>query len=496
MMRQGEVGAVARQFRRIFGGGSIAGLAEWELLRRYLERGDEDAFGAIVARHGPMVLGVCRRVLGDSADSEDAFQVTFLTLARKAGTLGEGDAIGSWLYGVAHRVALRARTASARRRNLDRKAKPIEAHDVEDPADRESGSIVAEELAGLPAKYRAPMVLCYIEGLTHEEAGRELGWPVGTIKGRLSRARDLLKGRLSRRGLDPARASNLALLLRADLIKVPQALAARTTRAALDFAAGRAVEGLSASAVALLDSGVESMFWIKLKAAVAVLCVFGGGAVVLAYQQGSKESAGSPKPASKAAPSPSVDLKTAVDSFTTDRIAMGPVVVGGGFGELDPLARLRDEAAQPIAQTPKNNAISSKLGELISMNFPNPTPLEDIKKYIEQSTQDEKQGLATGIPIYVDPQALAESGRTMASTVSINLEGVPLKVTLGLALKQLGLGYRVKDGVLIICSAAETGGDSPLALMLEKAERAELTKAEYKELIEILKLRKEVIGKQ
>ncbi len=520
-MSRAQVGAVAHHLRRVFGQGTVAGLAEWELLRRYLERGDEEAFGAIVARHGPMVLGVCRRVLGESGDSDDAFQVTFLTLARKAGTLGEGDAIGSWLYGVAHRVSLRARAASARRRNLERKATVAgPPSQPDEPARREQGSIVAEELAGLPPKYRAPMVLCYIEGLTHEEAAGQLGWPVGTVKGRLSRARDLLKGRLERRGLAPAHGSSLALLIRGDLIRVPASLAARTTRAVLDFAAGRAAEGLSASAVALLETGVESMIRSKFMAVVATLCLFGGGVAVMAYQA-AKEPAEKAKPAESPTVdvrkvNPPVDPALVAEPSTTPKptrpgprllpgpsssgkVAIGPANSGGfdgGSGEADPLARLRAEAAQPRPAEPKNSAIFAKLDERISMNFPNPTPFEDVKKYVEQCTQDEKAGLPTGIPIYVDPQALMDSGSKMASTITMNLEGIPLKVTLGLALKQLNLGYRIKDGVMIICLAADGGGDSPLSIMLEKADRGELTRAEYQELVEILKLRKQVSGLQ
>ena len=145
-MGHGQAGSVGRDLGRLFGGGSVAGLSEGDLLRRYLDRRDEVAFGAIVARHGPMVLGVCRRVLRDSGDVEDAFQVTFLTLAKKAGTLKRDDPVGHWLYGVAYRVALRARTASARRR-LREGAGPIpEVAAVEASSDRELGSLIDEEL--------------------------------------------------------------------------------------------------------------------------------------------------------------------------------------------------------------------------------------------------------------------------------------------------------------------------------------------------------------
>ena len=202
-MGRGQFGPVVHQLRHLFEGRSIAGVSEWQLLRRYLEGRDEVAFEAIVARHGPMVLGVCRRVLFDARDVEDAFQATFVVLAKKGGTLGESDPVSHWLYGVAYRVALKARAAAARRRRLEGSATPAEAATLDEPSTGELGGVIDEELARLPAKYRSPVVLCYLEGQTHEEAARQLGWPLGTVKGRLSRARDLLKGRLERRGVAP-----------------------------------------------------------------------------------------------------------------------------------------------------------------------------------------------------------------------------------------------------------------------------------------------------
>jgi RNA polymerase sigma factor (sigma-70 family) len=160
-------GAVLQQIDRLFRQGSGAGLPEWQLLNRYVTRRDESAFEAIVARHGPMVLGVCRRVLDDPHAVEDAFQATFLVLVRKAGSLSERDAIGHWLYGVAHRVALRARADAARRRIREKLANPCTVPaPLEDPSRCEIGPLLDDELSRLPGKYRAPIVLCYLEGLT------------------------------------------------------------------------------------------------------------------------------------------------------------------------------------------------------------------------------------------------------------------------------------------------------------------------------------------
>src|SRR5262245_2021556 len=200
-MASAHQGAVLHQLGRLFGLGTVAGLSEWQLLSRYLNDRDEVAFEALVARHGPMVLGVCRRLLTDPNDVDDAFQATFLVLVRRANSLGERDAIGHWLYGVAYRVALRARSEAARRRWREPNVAAAPLAPETDPSHWELGSVLDEELSRLPAKYRAPIVLCYIEGLSHEEAANQLQWPLGTVKGRLVRARELLKSRLVRRGL-------------------------------------------------------------------------------------------------------------------------------------------------------------------------------------------------------------------------------------------------------------------------------------------------------
>ena len=223
---------------RIFRGETVAGLSEWQLLERYLECRDEVAFEALVARHGPMVLGVCRRMLADRTDVEDAFQATFLVLVRRARHLGPRDAIGPWLYGVATRVAMRARSEAARRRRVQPLTSEVAAVvDDRSTADREIGEVLDQELSRLPSKYRHPIVLCYLEGQTHEEAARQLKWPIGTVKGRLARARDLLQSRLVRRGLTPA-VGALSLALSPDSsAALHRELLDRTVKSSLKLAA-------------------------------------------------------------------------------------------------------------------------------------------------------------------------------------------------------------------------------------------------------------------
>ncbi|HJZ91753.1 MAG TPA: sigma-70 family RNA polymerase sigma factor, partial [Gemmataceae bacterium] len=177
-------------------------LTDAELLKQFAAGRDEEAFTALVRRHGPMVLGVCRRVLRDRNDAEEAFQLTFLVLVRKAPELRHADRLAGWLYGVADRVARKARVAAARREAHERAASPGRvAVDGADPARQEVRDVLDEEMGTLPEKYRAPLVLCYLEGLTNEAAARRLGWAPGSMSYRLARGRELLKRRLTRRGV-------------------------------------------------------------------------------------------------------------------------------------------------------------------------------------------------------------------------------------------------------------------------------------------------------
>ncbi len=242
---------------RVFRGETVSGLSEWQLLERYLDARDESAFEALVSRHGPMVLGVCRRMLRDSADVDDAFQATFLVLVRRAKQLGPRDAIGPWLYGVASRVALRARAQSARLRQFEPVAPGFAAvAPAEAWVDPELGELLDQELGRLPSKYRSPLVLCYLEGRTHEEAARELKWPVGTVKGRLARARDLLRSRLIRRGMGPAAGALASLLAFEAKAALDRPLLERTVRSSFKVAGGQSVSQVVSSSITSLAEGM------------------------------------------------------------------------------------------------------------------------------------------------------------------------------------------------------------------------------------------------
>ena len=197
-------GLVLRGIERIFNQGSLTGLSEGHLLGQFAA-GDEGAFEALVTHHGPMVLSVCRRLLHDRRDAEDAFQATFLVLLRKAGGLRDGRPLGPWLHGVAYRVAsrVRARVAPAPGRGTQ-SAQPEAIESACDLEQRELRALLDEEIHRLPEKYRLPVVLCYLEGRTHEQAARRLRCSAGSVRGRLDRARQKLRDRLTRRGLAPA----------------------------------------------------------------------------------------------------------------------------------------------------------------------------------------------------------------------------------------------------------------------------------------------------
>jgi polysaccharide biosynthesis/export protein len=275
-MTSGPNGIAWRDLARLFQGGTSAGLSDRQLLQRFAESRDELAFSALVERHGPMVLGVCRRILRDPHAAEDAFQAAFLVLVRKAGSLRVDDSLGRWLYTVSRRIALReARRVESAEAPDDQRCADTEDNQAER---HEQIAVIHDELGRLPESYRASLVLCHLQGLTHEEAARRLGWPVGTVKGRLVRARSLLRSRLVRRGLGLSSAA-LAGTLRP--MSVTASLTDRTVSAAIGFAAYRAASaGSFPTAVNLAKGALDAMFFFKLKLAAVGLVAFSAGIFV------------------------------------------------------------------------------------------------------------------------------------------------------------------------------------------------------------------------
>jgi RNA polymerase sigma factor (sigma-70 family) len=246
---------ISGQIDRLFREGSLTALSDAELLERFVCNRDEAAFEALVSLHGPMVLGVCRRMLRDPREVEDAFQATFLVLVRKGPAIRDRELLSNWLYGVAYRVALRSRSIALRRQKREVTLGELEVPMSADPTSTdEIPPALDQELNRLPAKYRSPLVLCYLKGLTHNEAAQELRCPVGTVRSRLARGRNLLKRRLTARGYAPS-AAVLASALPTP--PIPASLMKETIEAASHYIAARsAVSGAAATAVESLAEGV------------------------------------------------------------------------------------------------------------------------------------------------------------------------------------------------------------------------------------------------
>ncbi len=286
-MASASSSAVWKQLTTLFHIGTVTGLTDGSLLDRFRSGPAEDAeaaFAVLVDRHGPMVLHVCRRILGDRHDAEDAAQATFLVLARQARTIRRTDSVASWLYGVAARVASRARRDAARRRVRERRGAEMatmirRADDGDREASETSWPELYEELGRLPERFRLPIVLCHLEGLTCEQAARQLGCPVRTIESRLARARQQLRNRLTRRSVAPA---VLALAPDVASTAVAETWKQTTIEAAVRYAASGTVAAIVPATVAALTEGaLRTMFFHRLLKRTLALLVIGavaGGA--------------------------------------------------------------------------------------------------------------------------------------------------------------------------------------------------------------------------
>src|SRR5262249_42773138 len=203
-MAKAAASPILQFIRRVVEDPQVRQLPDGGLLQRFHAQRDQAAFHTLLRRHGPMVLDVCRGVLGDGPDADDAFQATFLVLTQKGGSIRKGASLGSWLHGVARRTALKARAQSAVRQKHEARAPQQQASEADNLNWREVRQVLHEELGGIPERYREPLVMCYLEGATQQRAGARLGLAVRTLRDRLERGRELLRLRLVRRGLGPA----------------------------------------------------------------------------------------------------------------------------------------------------------------------------------------------------------------------------------------------------------------------------------------------------
>jgi RNA polymerase sigma factor (sigma-70 family) len=275
-----QLKSAVQHIRKLVATAGAGRLPDHELLERFVKYQDETAFAALLQRHGPMVLRVCQCVLHHIHDAEDACQAAFLVLARKASSVRNRASIGSWLHGVALHVASNLRRDSARRRAREDAAVQRPTTDEPEPSWREAQTMLDEELQRLPEHMRAPLFLCYLEGKTQGQAARELGWSLGTLRGRLQRGRDLLRRRLTRRGLTLPTAL-LAALVSQDAAgaALPLALELNTARAALLAAGGQPITGVvSVQAVALAE-GILKVMRFRLRIASWLLLVVGSVAL-------------------------------------------------------------------------------------------------------------------------------------------------------------------------------------------------------------------------
>jgi RNA polymerase sigma factor (sigma-70 family) len=342
------------------------------LLERFAVGRDEPAFAALMVRHGPMVLGVCRRLLHDADQAEDAFQAAFLVLARKAGAIKRQPLLSAWLYGVAYKVAARLRGRTWKRQARENQGVDLASVAAAfDPDPLDLPPLLHEEVQRLPDKYRNPIVLCYLEGKTHEEAALLLHWPLGTVKGRLARARGLLRTRLTRRGVT-ASEEMMATALAATPMTARPKLVDATIRAATRFAAGDSVTGglASARAIALTQGALRTMILTKVKigaALVLAVALLGGsgGYAYLSQAAGPKDAprlgpvaAEKPAPADKGKddkdavpPEPILKIRTAAKRARSSNYLKQLAIVMQTYSDANgrfPAAAVFDKDGKPL----------------------------------------------------------------------------------------------------------------------------------------------------
>lgn len=325
-MANESLAGVLRHIRQLVEKPALERLSDEELLERFIAGSEPAVFEAMLRRHGPLVYRVCRRVLRDLHDAEDAFQATFLILLRQAAKIRKRGSLACWLHGVAYRTAVKARSEAALRAAKERQSAARHPESLSPETSwREVRAVLDEELHQLPEKYRAPFVLCYLEGRTNEQAAAELGVPLGSLSKRLARARGLLRTRLSRRGVTLSAGFLILLLTERTASALPAGLVASTARIGRLTIAGTPTAGLvSPSVVALVEGGLKATVVGKLKAAVGVLAA----TLFLA----------------------SAGTLTHVVPMRTDKPAQEP-------------------AAQPTAETPERPGLPSRQQTLVARDF-------------------------------------------------------------------------------------------------------------------------------
>jgi RNA polymerase sigma factor (sigma-70 family) len=359
-MARGQLEPVLRHIRKLGGPQAAADPSDAELLRDFAVRREEGAFAALVQRHGPLVLSVCRRVLRHEQDAEDAFQATFLVLAHRAAAIRRAESLASWLYGVAQRIARKARSdAATRAASLTLAAAGVlraRGTQPEPPAEaslRELQRLLDEEVSGLPEKYRVPFVLCCLEGHSRAEAARQLGWNEGTLSGRLALARQLLRQRLARRGVALTAALCAVALAPSAHAVVPVTLARLTVEAVVRFTVGGGASA-SVQAVTLAEGVLRAMTVTKIRTAallLLVLAVAGAGAGLLTLQALAGKPAEGERPAAASPTAPARDQPRA------DRY--GDALPAGAVARLGTVRLRHRQSVNGVAFSPDGKVLAS-----------------------------------------------------------------------------------------------------------------------------------------
>jgi RNA polymerase sigma factor (sigma-70 family) len=361
---------VVHHLRKLAGAPAAGGVTDGQLLERFVEQRDQTAFELLVRRHERMVWGICRRLLPGTQDAEDAFQAAFLVLVRKARTVAKGESIASWLYKVTYRVALEARDRRAKLASRERQCLDLSWAADPHATATELGwgnlrSVLDQEINRLPEKYRAPFVLCYLEGQNYEEAAQRLGCPKGTVSTRLTRARELLRARLARRGLEVTTGMlTAAFSQEVATSSVPAALVGSTIKAGSLLTTGKAAGALSGEAFALAQGVTNAMFVTKLKIAVVFalsLTFLAGGASLVAHQtwgakERNKQRQGESRLATKAADRPSAQ-SNAQGRGRTD--GHGDPLPPGALARLGTVRFRPGHQIQALAYSPDGKTIAS-----------------------------------------------------------------------------------------------------------------------------------------
>jgi RNA polymerase sigma factor (sigma-70 family) len=447
-MKQGATQTPWISLDTLLKAGILGSLSDGELLDRFGRDRDatgQEAFRILVERHGAMVLGVCRSLVRDPHEAEDAFQATFLVLVRRAGSIRQRETIAPWLYGVACRVARRARIRSARRRRREVAADvDLAARGQPSPESAGAEHILHEEIRHLPDSLRAPLILCCLEGQSYDLAARRLGVRESTLRGRLHRARQRLEARLKRRGLLAPLAARLVEPgglgfppLPSSLIESTTQFAARwSTVTGLLVGAGMVPESISALARGVIHAMLLQS--AKVCGLVTILTVGAIGTLVVAQQD--KGGGNGPPLAGPSATSPK------------QKAASTPEAPG--------------EQSQEIDLEEKTRQILQKLDERIDLKLPKEVTLSEFLKAVKQATIDAN---FTGLPIYVEPLFGTED-EVLNSKVSPYQGAVPLRMTLRWTLRQVALSFTVRDGFVQV-STPDDLNQQRLEVLERKVDR-------------------------